>query len=137
MIEIIKKSPTPAAAKRKLLAQIWRRCHEKIPRQLESPELTRPEDLDSSFGFSKDGYRLSPTQAQAILEMRLARLTGLEQEKIFKEYEAAIALIAELITVLENPEKVRGIIADELSDIKSNSATSGAVKLSRWGGHRH
>ena len=119
MIEIIKKSPTPAAAKEKLLAQIWAAdATKKFLAKLESPELTRPEDLDSSFGFSEDGYRLSPTQAQAILEMRLARLTGLEQEKIFKEYEAAIALIADLITVLENPEKVRGIIADELSDIK-------------------
>src|SRR5690606_20231525 len=78
----------------------------------------RPDGLASEFGLFDQGYRLSDTQAQAILDLRLQRLTGLEQDKIKAEYKEIIDKITDLLDILANPQRITTIIADELSSIK-------------------
>ena len=78
----------------------------------------RPEGLAPEYGLSAQGYRLSEAQAQAILELRLQRLTGLEQDKIVGEYRDVMALIADLLDILARPERITAIISDDLSAIK-------------------
>jgi DNA gyrase subunit A len=79
----------------------------------------RPEGLDASVGLSGDAYRLSEAQAQEILQMRLQRLTGLEQDKIVQEYREVIGQIVDLLDILARPERITGIIGDELKSIKA------------------
>jgi DNA gyrase subunit A len=118
MIALIKASPTPPEAKVALMARAWRSqvVDEMLARALA--DQARPEGLPAHFGASKDGYRLSDAQAQAILEMRLQRLTGLEQDKITGEYREVMALIADLIDILAKPERVTTIVGDELAAIR-------------------
>src|ERR1700691_2529633 len=83
-------------------------------------EAYRPEGLNPAFGMQSDGlYRLSDTQAQEILQMRLQRLTGLEQDKIIGEYREVMAQIADLLDILAPPERITAIITDELSAVKA------------------
>ncbi|MBP6369010.1 MAG: DNA gyrase subunit A [Burkholderiales bacterium] len=118
MIALIKASPTPPEAKVALMARAWRSqvVDEMLARALA--DQARPEGLPAHFGASKDGYRLSDAQAQAILEMRLQRLTGLEQDKITGEYREVMVLIADLIDILAKPERVTTIVGDELAAIR-------------------
>jgi DNA gyrase subunit A len=118
MIALIKASPTPPEAKVALMARAWRSrvVDEMLARALA--DQARPEGLPAHFGASKDGYRLSDAQAQAILEMRLQRLTGLEQDKITGEYREVMTLIADLIDILAKPERVTAIVGDELAAIR-------------------
>jgi len=118
MIALIKASPTPPEAKVALMARAWRSrvVDEMLQRALA--EQARPEGLPAQFGASKDGYRLSDAQAQAILEMRLQRLTGLEQDKITGEYREVMELIADLIDILAKPARVTKIVGDELVAIR-------------------
>jgi len=118
MIALIKASPTPPEAKVALMARAWRSrvVDEMLQRALA--EQARPEGLPAQFGASKDGYRLSDAQAQAILEMRLQRLTGLEQDKITGEYREVMELIADLIDILAKPGRVTKIVGDELVAIR-------------------
>ncbi len=118
MIALIKASPTPPEAKVALMARAWRSqvVDEMLTRALA--DQARPEGLPAHFGASKDGYRLSDAQAQAILEMRLQRLTGLEQDKITGEYREVMVLIADLIDILAKPERVTTIVGDELAAIR-------------------
>ena len=118
MIELIKASPTPPEAKVALMARAWRSqvVDEMLTRALA--DQARPDGLPAHFGASKDGYRLSDAQAQAILEMRLQRLTGLEQDKITGEYRDVMTLIADLIDILAKPERVTTIVGDELAAIR-------------------
>jgi DNA gyrase subunit A len=78
------------------------------------PTATRPDGLAPEFGLSAQGYRLSDAQAQAILELRLQRLTGLEQDKIVAEYREVMDVIADLLDILARPERITQIIGDEL-----------------------
>mgnify|MGYP001380042031 CR=1 FL=1 len=118
MIALIKASPTPPEAKVALMARAWRSqvVDEMLKRALA--DQARPEGLPAQFGASKDGYRLSDAQAQAILEMRLQRLTGLEQDKITGEYREVMELIADLIDILAKPQRVTKIVGDELAAIR-------------------
>ncbi len=118
MIALIKASPTPPEAKVALMARAWRSqvVDEMLTRALA--DQARPDGLPAHFGASKDGYRLSDAQAQAILEMRLQRLTGLEQDKITGEYRDVMTLIADLIDILAKPERVTTIVGDELAAIR-------------------
>ncbi|MBK7331840.1 MAG: DNA gyrase subunit A [Betaproteobacteria bacterium] len=118
MIALIKASPTPPEAKVALMARAWRSqvVDEMLTRALA--DQARPDGLPAHFGASKDGYRLSEAQAQAILEMRLQRLTGLEQDKITGEYRDVMTLIADLIDILAKPERVTTIVGDELAAIR-------------------
>lgn len=118
VIALIKAAPTPADAKRELLARTWRSgLVEEMLARAESDSY-RPEGLAPEFGLSAQGYRLSEVQAQAILELRLQRLTGLEQDKIVGEYREVMALIADLLDILARPERITAIIGEELAAVK-------------------
>jgi len=119
IIALIKASATPPEAKEALLSRTWRSTvvEEMLARALT--DAARPEGLPAHFGWQQDGYRLSDVQAQAILEMRLQRLTGLEQEKITGEYREMMDLIADLIDILAKPTRVTRIVRDELTAIRA------------------
>ena len=120
IIALIKASPTPAAAKEALLSRPWHSVlvEEMVARAAVDAQSYRPQGLPAEFGLSADGYRLSPAQADAILALRLQRLTGLEQEKILTEYREVLAQIADFIDILARPERVTAIIAGELREIQ-------------------
>jgi DNA gyrase subunit A len=124
-IETIKASPTPPVAKAALMGKSWdsSMVREMLARaEGEAPggrDAFRPEGLPKTFGLQADGlYRLSEDQAGEILQMRLQRLTGLEQDKIITEYKEVMTTIADLLSILSTPERVTSIISDELSAIK-------------------
>jgi len=119
IIALIKASPTPPEAKVALLARTWRSpvVEEMLKRAIA--DAARPDGLPAEFGWQKDGYRLSDAQAQAILELRLQRLTGLEQDKITGEYREVMDLIADLLDILAKPARVTKIVRDELAGIKA------------------
>jgi DNA gyrase subunit A len=120
IIAMIKASPTPPEAKEALMAHTWRSpvVEEMLKRALS--DAARPESLPAHFGWQADGggYRLSDVQAQAILEMRLQRLTGLEQDKITTEYREMVDLITDLLDILAKPERVTTIVRTELTAIR-------------------
>ncbi len=124
-IETIKTSPTPPVAKAALMAKSW--DSSMVREMLARAEDTtaggraayRPEGLPANYGLQADGlYRLSDDQAQEILQMRLQRLTGLEQDKIIGEYREVMTEIADLLDILAKPERVTTIISGELGDVK-------------------
>jgi len=134
MIALIKASKDPAEAKVKMMARAWKAV--LVTKMLERSDvnLTRPQGLDPAFGLINDsrdgggraasgtaagkGYRLSDVQAQAILDLRLHRLTGLEQEKLRQEYAEVLKTIADLLDILSNPDRLMRVIRDELLAIK-------------------
>jgi DNA gyrase subunit A len=120
IIALIKASATPPEAKAALMARTWRSPVVERLLLRAAADSARPEGLPSEFGWQKDGsgYRLSDVQAQAILEMRLARLTGLEQEKITADYNEVMDLIVDLLDILAKPERVTAIIRGELVAIR-------------------
>lgn len=103
VIELIKSSPTPAEAKERLIATAWESSAVEAMVERAGADACRPEDLDPQYGLRDGKYYLSPEQAQAILELRLHRLTGLEHEKLLSEYQEILNLIGELIRILTNP----------------------------------
>ncbi|MFY0475812.1 DNA gyrase subunit A [Achromobacter marplatensis] len=129
-ITIIKAAPTPPVARQELMAKSW---DSSLVREMlsradgDTPggrSAFRPDDLDAEFGLQGDGmYRLSDTQAQEILNMRLQRLTGLEQDKIVGEYKDIMSTIADLLDILARPERITTIISDELQAIKAEFST--------------
>ncbi|UJP05826.1 MAG: DNA gyrase subunit A [Nitrosomonas sp.] len=120
IIALIKAAATPADAKTALMATAWHSAlvKEMLSRALEDTGALRPEGLDAAFGLQSQGYYLSGEQAQAILDLRLQRLTGLEQEKIVDEYKEVIDKIIDYLDILAHPERITAIIAEELSAIK-------------------
>ena len=118
MIDLIKNSATPAEAKRGLLAKPWQPGAMVALLERVSAEISRPDDLPEELGLGADGYRLSVVQAQAILDMRLQKLTGLEQEKIISEYEELLDRIGDLLDVLALPQRLLEVIRTELEEIR-------------------
>lgn len=118
MIELIKTSQNPQVAKERLMAKLWQPGLVKTLLQAAGANASRPEELAAEFGFHEAGYQLSEVQAKEILEMRLNRLTGLEQEKLTQEYQELLAEIQDLIEILEVPERLLTVIRDELLHIK-------------------
>ncbi len=130
-IETIKSSPTPPVAKTALMSKSWdsSMVREMLARVEGNRDAYRPEGLPRQYGLQADGlYRLSEDQAGEILQMRLQRLTGLEQDKIIGEYKDVMAQIADLLDILARPERVTAIIAEELGALKQEfgSARIGA-----------
>lgn len=131
-IAIIRNAPTPPVAKAELMARPWdsKLVREMLTRTREDGGIVnaddyRPDGLEKEFGMGQDGlYRLSETQAQEILQMRLQRLTGLEQDKIVAEYKEVMAVIEDLLDILAKPERVSVIIGDELTSIKTEFGQS-------------
>jgi len=120
VIALIKAAPTPAVAKQMIMTKVWRSklVEEMLSRSSVNAKAFRPDGLALEFGLSKKGYRLSDSQTQAILELRLQRLTGLEQDKIVSEYKEVMIKIADLLDVLTKTERITSIIADELAAVK-------------------
>lgn len=126
-IKIIRGAPTPPVAKSELMARSWDSSlvREMLTRTREdggtvSADDYRPETLEPDFGLQGDGlYRLSDTQAQEILNMRLQRLTGLEQDKIVAEYKDVMSEIEDLLDILAKPARVSAIIGDELTTVRT------------------
>ncbi|AMQ27705.1 TPA: DNA gyrase subunit A [Legionella pneumophila] len=119
MIALIKQSPTPQDAKSALLSKIWQPGLVKAMLEKAGSNASRPDDLTEEYGLHENGYKLSEAQAQAILELRLHRLTALEQDKIINEFEELLNLIKELLDILASPERLMQVIRDELIEIKS------------------
>ena len=119
IIALIKAAPTPADAKRGLMARPWRSTLVEQMLERASAESSRPDGLGAEFGLAAQGYMLSDAQAQAILELRLQRLTGLEQDKIVVEYKEVMEQIADLLDILARPERITTIIGDELAAVKA------------------
>lgn len=117
IIALIKAAPTPPDAKRSLMARDWRSPVVEEMLLRASSDASRPEGLLPEFGLSAQGYRLSDAQAQAILELRLQRLTGLEQDKIVGEYKEIMDKIVDLLDILAKPERITAIIVTELNEI--------------------
>jgi DNA gyrase subunit A len=118
VIALIKQSKTPAEAKIALIERAWQPGQVTDMLDRAGAEASRPDELDTMYGLHDDGYHLSPTQAQAILEMRLHRLTGLEQDKIVAEFREILDNIAEYLEILSNPERLMQVIREELVDIQ-------------------
>jgi DNA gyrase subunit A len=118
VIELIKASPTPADAKSALLAKLWDPGLVAAMLGQGGAETSRPEDLEEQYGLQDSGYQLSPVQAQEILNMRLHRLTGLEQDKLTREYEEILDKVKELLAILSDPARLMQVIREELLAIK-------------------
>lgn len=130
-IAIIKAAPTPVVARQELMGRSW---DSSLVREMLSRadgeavggrEAYRPDGLPAEFGLQGNGlYRLSEVQAQEILNMRLQRLTGLEQDKVLNEYRSVMDTISDLLDILARPERITVIIADELEAIRTEFATN-------------
>ena len=118
MIELIKSSASPAEAKRGLLASPWEPGVVTALLERVGAEMSRPDDLPEELGPGPDGYRLSDAQAQAILDMRLQKLTGLEQDRIISEYGEILDAIGDLLDILARPQRLLEVIRTELEEIR-------------------
>jgi DNA gyrase subunit A len=118
VIQLIKQAASRDDAKRALLDRLWQSGTVESMLERAGAASTRPEDLGDEFGLTEQGYRLTEVQAQAILDLRLHRLTGLEQDKIIKEYEELLDKIADLLDILGSPDRLMQVIRDELLEIR-------------------
>ncbi|MGD8594450.1 MAG: DNA gyrase subunit A [Gammaproteobacteria bacterium] len=118
IIALIKAAPNPAEAKKGLMDNVWQPGVVVDMLQRAGAEASRPDGLGKEFGLSEDGYRLSEEQAQAILDLRLHRLTGLEQDKIFEEYKDLLEKIRDLIEILQDPDRLMRVIKEELLEMR-------------------
>jgi DNA gyrase subunit A len=129
VIDLIKKAPTPADAKRGLMGHAW---PSELVRNLigKNPVAQfRPEGLNEIYGLKDDGYHLSEEQAQAILELRLQRLTGLEQDKIRDEYREVVVTIGDLLDILAKPARITSIITGELGALREQYGDKRASEI--------
>jgi len=126
VIELIKQSANPSEAKNGLMYKVWPpgMVMDMVSRATQDADISasRPDNLDPQFGLKDDGYHLSEVQAQAILDLKLHRLTGLEQDKIVNEFQQILEVIKGLIEILSNPERLLEVIREELRDIRENYA---------------
>ncbi len=117
IIALIKASPSSAEAKDKLLAQAWEPGDVSGMLERAGSDACRPDELEPQYGMHDGKYHLSPVQAQAILELRLHRLTGLEHEKLLHEYQERLREIADFLDILSDPERLKLVIREELEEI--------------------
>ena len=117
IIELIKNSPTSAEAKERLIAKNWTPGDVMAMLERAGADACRPDELEAHFGLREGQYYLSPAQAQAILDLRLHRLTGLEHEKLLQEYADKLAEIADFLDILGDPDRLMLVIREELIEI--------------------
>jgi len=129
VIALIRASASPAEAKQGLVAQVWEPGAVVQMLERAGAESTRPEGAGEETGLVDGGYRLSETQAQAILDLRLHRLTALEQDKILKEFNEIIDKIQEFQEVLSSPDKLQAVIRDELLETREQYADERRTEL--------
>ncbi len=120
VIELIKTSPSSAEAKEKLLARSWQSDSVLTMLGAVGADACRPDNLDSKYGLVGNQYYLSPEQVQAILELRLHRLTGLEHEKLISDYKELLLQIADLLDILENQDRLLKVVRQELERINND-----------------
>ena len=118
VIALIKASPTAQDAKDALLAKGWEPGSVMAMLERAGEDACRPDELEAQYGMHADKYHLSPAQVQAILELRLQKLTGLEHEKLLSEYQEKLAEIAEYLTILGDPERLKTVIREELEAVR-------------------
>ncbi len=119
VIALIKAAKTPQEAKTALVQKTWPAGQVAEMLARAGANSCRPTELEDCYGLLTDGYHLSPEQAQAILELRLHRLTGLEQEKILEEFKEILLNIKDYLEILSNPKRLMQVIRDELLEIKT------------------
>lgn len=119
VIALIKASPTPSEAKEALVSTAWESSAVQVMVERAGADSCRPEDLPEQYGLREGKYYLSPEQAQAILDLRLHRLTGLEHEKLLAEYQEILEQIGELIRILSSAERLMEVIREELEAIRA------------------
>jgi DNA gyrase subunit A len=131
VIALIKASPTPAEARQGLMQRNW--SPGAVTGMLERAGATdtRPDGLEAGFGLVDGLYRLSETQAQAILDLRLHRLTGLEQEKIFNEYQEILSKIKGLLMILTDPDELLRVIRTELFEVRDSYADARRTEINK------
>ncbi|WP_220720960.1 DNA topoisomerase (ATP-hydrolyzing) subunit A [Agarivorans litoreus] len=130
IIELIKTSPTPAEAKAALVAKGWDLGAVAAMLERAGDDAARPDWLEAEFGIRDGQYFITPIQAQAILDLRLHKLTGLEHEKIIGEYKELLDLIAELLFILNNPERLMEVIRDELVEVREQFGDERRTEIS-------
>ncbi|QOH78794.1 DNA topoisomerase (ATP-hydrolyzing) subunit A [Plesiomonas shigelloides] len=119
IIELIRRAPTPSEAKAGLVARGWDLGHVSVMLEAAGVDAARPDWLEAKFGIRENQYFLTEQQAQAILDLRLHKLTGLEHEKLLDEYKELLAQIAELLHILQSPERLMEVICEELTSIRA------------------
>jgi DNA gyrase subunit A len=117
IIELIKNSPSPADAREGLLAKVWSPGDVVAMLEQAGEDACRPDGLEDHYGLHDGMYRLSPAQAQAILELRLHRLTGLEHEKLLNEYQEKLKEIADYLHILGDSDRLKQVIREELEEV--------------------
>ncbi len=122
LIALIKSSPTPTDAKERLLDRLWQPGLVRDMLGQGGADTSRPENLEPRYGLTDKGYQLSPAQAQEILNMRLHRLTGLEQEKLTTEYVEILGSIKELLEILSEPARLMSVIREEFESVREQYA---------------
>ncbi len=120
IIELIRRSPTPAEAKAGLIARAWQLGDVAAMLETAGVDAARPDHLPEEYGIRDGNYHLTEEQAQAILDLRLHKLTGLEHEKILDEYKGLLEQIAELLHILNSSERLMEVIREELVEIRNN-----------------
>ena len=120
IITMIKSSTNPAEARIKLMSTVWQAGIVSNMLERAGATATRPDNLGDEFGLKNNNYYLSPVQTQAILDLKLHRLTGLEQDKIVEEYSSLLEKITDLLNILQNPNYLKRVVRDELLDIKKS-----------------
>ena len=138
IIELIRQAPNPESAKRELLARPWQLGHVAEMLAASGVDAARPEDLDEQYGIRDGLYYLTEVQAQAILDLRLQKLTNLGHDEILDEYKKLLEAIGELLYILRSPERLMEVIREELEQIREQfndprrteiTATSGDINL--------
>ncbi len=129
MIAVIKASPAPAEARLALLERVWEPGIVSAMLAKAGAELSQPTEPEPGTGLTEAGYRLSAAQAQAILELRLNRLTGLEQDKIVDEYKGLLDKIQELLNILILPDRLMQVIRQELLEVRERYADARRTEI--------
>ena len=122
VIALIRASANPAEARRGLVERVWEPGSVREMLDRAGADTSKPDDLPAGFGLVEDGYRMSDAQAQAILDLRLHRLTGLERDKIVEEFDGLLERIRGLLEILVIPDALRGVVRGELLEVKEQFA---------------
>ncbi|WP_035526526.1 DNA gyrase subunit A [Haliea salexigens] len=130
VIELIKASPSSAEAREKLIAQAWAPGDVLAMLERAGEDACRPDELEPQYGLVDGQYHLSPVQAQAILDLRLHRLTGLEHEKLLNEYDEKLREIADYLDILADPDRLKLVIREELEEIVTEFGDDRVTEIS-------
>ena len=129
VIDLIRASANPAEARQRLAERAWAPGSVRSMLDRAGADTSKPDDLPDGLGLGEDGYRMSETQAQAILDLRLHRLTALEQDKIIEEFDQLLDRIRRLLEILVNPDRLREVVREELLEVKEQFADARRTEI--------